>query len=291
MMAKIYLAGEAYMINEDEYKKLLTLLPYWGLKVTDSGEIFGQSLSVEIAAAGISRDIQLKLEELLSHTNIKIKLSQSPIFSVSFNEHQAEPIILRIHSVTYRYNPCIQAQSAMVQDLIYKKLWLPKRVQPIDVSVHPEHRSKLPEWLSYLFIQYANRSEEFKSLADFTQEEYQRLATDYLMPLNPAFAATQLIDDFISDSWPVFPIDAPQFKNNLIPETGTKQPVKAHPAEESVEEDNPSLLEEEEIQDERTAPFSPFRNNHSDEATHPINPFKNEPSAQSIINPFKKGNR
>lgn len=265
-MVQFSYAGQSININEDDLMTLYTLLPYWGLTINENKEISGLQSRSDIRISGLSDRTLKELNQYISHTGIIATYSDDPEFVITFKESSSAPISIRVHFVTYRFHPTSSIPAERLQDYIFKKLWLPKRVVPIHITIDSSHRSRSVEWLSYLLIQYATAPLKFKSLTSLSLEDYQYFVEEYLIKINPQFATTQKWTVSETDEWPDFP-DKPSFlaARNLF--------------------DDPDDRNEDPVDD---SSIRPFRKSQDQVEPQPINPFKKGKQEQSVINPFRK---
>lgn len=243
-------------LSDRERLELSRLLPYWGLAIDDKINRFKGTLSGKtISVFGLSVIHHNELDKLLQHTGINlhsVSNKKEAQFVIKINKTTSAPITLQTDKLTYYLKP-LRKQTNDVQTWIHKRLWLPVHKGSLSLTFHAGEEKHVPEWLSYLILQFFRQS-SFQPLSNMSYSTYNQWVHNVLKPLNSNLAEYQLsLQEATQQQWPQLPPEQKSAKHAINPFHYRKPPTS------------------------------------NEETNDPINPFRDHtPKEQSTINPFRK---
>ncbi|HET7626767.1 MAG TPA: hypothetical protein VFK44_00080 [Bacillales bacterium] len=238
-----------------KHRKLALIAPYWGLNYVKETNRLVQAFHGEtVTVKGLSESAASTYKKLIRHTGLSLKneTGRRPFdFQVELRQNLPAPILLRKDALKFYLKP-LRKHTDNVQIWVHKRVWLPSRRPPVSIVFHEREQANVPEWLTYLTIQYFSR-QVLKPLDSLTFSEYRAMVDDHLQPLNEPFADVQRSEssDPLAD-WP----ETPPFRS-----------LPAHRPAQRLLHNNDRPFEPNRI--------DPFRQQQTERSKRTIRPFKN----------------
>jgi hypothetical protein len=293
-----------------EYEALCHLLPYWGLRMSEDGEVISGALSTfMLGIHGLSQEKTKELRRLLQHTGIKITTDDhercDQRFYVDFHENHPMPLALKTpEQQLYYLNPTMKT-AAPVQSVIHKGITLKRKDGPLYLAIKPDFKKQANEWISYLVIQSFLRA-HFESLSSIPPALFVQCTEKVLKKINGSFADVQFPDkkkraEPVQEDFPPFPQSnnkdsAPsRLRDESETQSYSKQRVTVPPIRpfsstgSLITNNSPKPYEPGMLKNRSVQPINPFRTFSSKE--RPIQPFntgqgQGNATETSVIRPF-----